>query len=216
MEHKDPYLNARNEWLERYGNYISQARNWKLVAFGSILLAILAVTHSVVTYDKPRVEAFAVEYCSKSGEYNLTKLDPLSISDEMIKASLSNWIVGLREVSSDLFINQRNIKKSFAMIERSSPAEKQAIDDAKASNPQIRAKTELVEVKVESILRQSESTLQIDWLEIIRNAQSGEIIKTIKNRGNINYKLAKNIGVSELIENPTGMRIGEWRWTNVL
>ncbi|PCG29164.1 conjugal transfer protein TrbF, partial [Escherichia coli] len=28
----NPYLNAKTEWLERYGDYISRARNWQIVA----------------------------------------------------------------------------------------------------------------------------------------------------------------------------------------
>ena len=29
----NPYLNGREEWLERYGSYISRAAQWRMAAF---------------------------------------------------------------------------------------------------------------------------------------------------------------------------------------
>jgi len=38
-----PYLDARREWNERYGSYIAQARQWRLVALLCVLALIVAV-----------------------------------------------------------------------------------------------------------------------------------------------------------------------------
>ncbi|MBU2822367.1 type IV secretion system protein, partial [Acidithiobacillus caldus] len=35
MAEKPDYLAARREWLERYGDYIAQAKNWRMMAFGA-------------------------------------------------------------------------------------------------------------------------------------------------------------------------------------
>ncbi|EAJ2013881.1 conjugal transfer protein TrbF, partial [Campylobacter coli] len=32
----NPYLNAKTEWLERYGDYITRAKNWQMVAIISL------------------------------------------------------------------------------------------------------------------------------------------------------------------------------------
>ena len=34
----NPYLNARQEWLERYGGYISRAAQWRTVAFFCLII----------------------------------------------------------------------------------------------------------------------------------------------------------------------------------
>ena len=39
-----PYLDARREWNERYGNYIQAAKTWRYVAFAAISIAIISVT----------------------------------------------------------------------------------------------------------------------------------------------------------------------------
>ena len=35
------YVDARQEWMERYGSYIAQARTWRLMAFASTLSAAI-------------------------------------------------------------------------------------------------------------------------------------------------------------------------------
>ena len=35
-DNDSPYLSARREWNERYGDYIAQARNWRRAAFAAI------------------------------------------------------------------------------------------------------------------------------------------------------------------------------------
>ena len=38
----NPYLNGREEWLERYGSYISRAAQWRMVAFFCLIQAEIA------------------------------------------------------------------------------------------------------------------------------------------------------------------------------
>ena len=40
MEIHNPYLAARREWDERYGEFITRARNWRTVAMISALAAL--------------------------------------------------------------------------------------------------------------------------------------------------------------------------------
>ena len=48
MSKQNPYLNARREWDERYGGLISRARNWQLIAAGSLAVAVVAALRSLV------------------------------------------------------------------------------------------------------------------------------------------------------------------------
>ena len=45
---ENPYLNAKQEWLERYGSYISRASNWRMAAFLSLIIAMLSITGNVI------------------------------------------------------------------------------------------------------------------------------------------------------------------------
>ena len=38
-ENDTPYLSARREWNERYGDYIARARNWRGAAFAALAIS---------------------------------------------------------------------------------------------------------------------------------------------------------------------------------
>ena len=41
-----PYLDGREEWLERYGSYINRAAQWRMVAFLCLLITgAVSYTH---------------------------------------------------------------------------------------------------------------------------------------------------------------------------
>jgi type IV secretion system protein VirB5 len=40
---ESPYLNAQNAWLERYGSFIQQAYNWRLLAMLEAVAIIIGV-----------------------------------------------------------------------------------------------------------------------------------------------------------------------------
>ena len=42
VEIYNPYLAARKEWDERYGEFITRARNWRTAAMISALITLLA------------------------------------------------------------------------------------------------------------------------------------------------------------------------------
>ena len=45
----NPYLAARREWDERYGDLLTRARNWRTMAFLSCLVALIAADESYAT-----------------------------------------------------------------------------------------------------------------------------------------------------------------------
>ncbi|MGC9216568.1 VirB8/TrbF family protein [Acidithiobacillus sp.] len=55
------YLAARQEWLERYGSYIAQARNWRIAALSSIAIAALFGAGMVYEADRVHVVPYVVE-----------------------------------------------------------------------------------------------------------------------------------------------------------
>ena len=54
------YVDARQEWMERYGSYIAQARTWRLMAFAS-MAAVCALTIGIVVIaGQSKVRPFVV------------------------------------------------------------------------------------------------------------------------------------------------------------
>src|SRR5579863_4184295 len=60
VETHNPYLAARKEWDERYGEFITRARNWRTVALISGLVALLATGGLVWLTARSHVIPFVV------------------------------------------------------------------------------------------------------------------------------------------------------------
>src|SRR3569623_1788412 len=60
-EPPNPYLDARREWNERYGDYIAQARNWRYAAFITLLVCGALALGVVWQMTQSRIVAYIVE-----------------------------------------------------------------------------------------------------------------------------------------------------------
>jgi len=58
---QNPYLNGREEWLERYGNYIKRAAQWRMMAVFCLLLAAGSVAANVIMAAQYKVVPYIVE-----------------------------------------------------------------------------------------------------------------------------------------------------------
>ena len=61
MSSNPDYLAARQEWLERYGSYIAQARNWRIAALSAIGIAALFGAGMVYEADRVHIVPYVVE-----------------------------------------------------------------------------------------------------------------------------------------------------------
>lgn len=57
----NPYLNARTEWLERYGSYISRAAQWRAVAFISLIIAVMSIACNVIQANQVKTVPYIIE-----------------------------------------------------------------------------------------------------------------------------------------------------------
>ncbi|MDR1660143.1 MAG: hypothetical protein LBR94_07365 [Desulfovibrio sp.] len=57
----NPYLNGREEWLERYGSYISRARQWRIMSFLVALALIASVSGNVIQARQVKTIPYIIE-----------------------------------------------------------------------------------------------------------------------------------------------------------
>ena len=98
----NPYLAARKEWDERYGDLITRARNWR--AFALLVAAVALVQASGLIYlsGKSKVVPFVVAVDSLARVVAAGPAHPASALDErLVRAALYEWIGDLRLVTTD-------------------------------------------------------------------------------------------------------------------
>ena len=97
-EMMDRYLVARREWLERYGDYISQARNWRLTALLSLGVAALFGAGMVYEADRVHVVPYVVEVNHLGRAVHLAQEVQAGTFDlPVVRHVIAHWVRDVRE-----------------------------------------------------------------------------------------------------------------------
>ena len=98
----NPYLAARKEWDERYGDLISRARNWRVAFFVAAAIAFLAVGRIIVIAKQARIVPYVVAVDGLGRTVASGPAEQATLADDRLKrAALNSWIADWRLVSMD-------------------------------------------------------------------------------------------------------------------
>src|ERR1035438_8237798 len=96
----NPYVAARREWDERYGDLITRARNWRFIAVLSATATLVAVAGIVVLSARSKIVPFVVAIDSLGRTVAAGPAEVTTTTDEKLKkAVLFAWIEDLRLVT---------------------------------------------------------------------------------------------------------------------
>ena len=172
----NPYLNAREEWMERYGSYISRAAQWRKIAVLALIIAVLSLAGNIIQLTQTKV----VRYFVAVDELGKTVAEKIqgqggSTPEKVIQAAVAQAIVDWRTVTVDTELQKRMINNltmhtagaTRGMLkqwyEQNSP-----YDVAKSGR--------LVHVEVKGIpLPVTKGSYRVEWNEIVRNLQGIEL-----------------------------------------
>ena len=203
------YLAGRREWNERYGSYISRARQWRLMAF--ILAGTTAISTGAAVWMAS--QAHVVPYVilqDKLGEAVAVHRVPIAppADANRIKAQIARWIVDTRTVYTDPTAELNIVTEAYGWVDRSSDALTQLDEWFRANNPNERAKKETVGVSIESVGQIGADTWSIDWVEEHRVKEG--MAPTISFwRASVRIKVDPPLDDASIIANPGGVYV-EW------
>jgi type IV secretion system protein VirB5 len=213
----DPrYLAARREWLERYGDCIAQARNWRLAAILALALAGGALAGLVMLANQNRVVPYIVKVDKLGAAIAVERADIAAEPDEaIIKAQLARWVTSTRTVYVDAAAQRKLITEAYGMINRLGAAYAALNDHMRAHDPFRRAKTETVSVEVQSVLPLAGKSWRLEWSEEVRSRDGGRV-------GATHYQATVNISFNPPTDeetlrlNPSGLYINDFHWAKRL
>jgi len=172
---RNPYLDARKEWDERYGSLISRANNWRRAAFAALLIALLETGGLIALAMKSKVVPYVVAIDSLGRTVASGPAEQTTAADDKLKrAALFHWVSDLRTVTIDGVAQRKAIDRVYTMIANGSPAQIEVGDFYRLAPPQERAQTRTVDVEVKAVFATSERTYQVEWTETIRGL-SGQV-----------------------------------------
>ncbi len=206
----NPYLEARREWDERYGDVLARAHSWRLVALAALGVAVIAVLGAVHVASQSKIEPYVVALNTLG--------DPLvpvpassgaAVTRRILTWQVAEWIYNARSVLSDRTAEQDIIKgRVFPMASKSVAGYLNAWYSA---HPPYGAP---VRVKITSVLPITPNTFQVNWQQ--STDVSGALTKTYWQANvvtGIDPKLVSS--GNELLSNPLGIFVKDLSWTQV-
>ena len=211
-----PWLAAKQEWNERYGDLITRARNWRVVALLALLLAVVEAGGLIAISLRSKTVPFIVAVDSIGHVIGSGTADQAPVIDDRMKrAALYQWIQDLRMVIADPLVQRRSIDRVYSLIGQGTPAQMFITDWYRNNTPFDRALTETVAVDVRTVLPTTSRTYEIEWTETTRD-HVGAVV------GSQNWKGVFTIAVNPPSDeklahiNPLGIYVIDTSWSKVM
>jgi len=216
VEIYNPYLAARKEWDERYGEFITRARNWRTAAMISALVALLATAGLVWLTAKSHVIPFVVLIDSLGRPVASGLAEQTSVGDDRLRrAVIQDWIENVRMVTTDGIAQRRAIDRVYAHIASGTSAQAFISDFYRNDPPFKRAQTDTVSVEVKSVLPTSDRTFEVDWIETSRDLY-GNVKSSDHWKGSFTIALNAPTEERQARVNPLGVYLTAASWAKVL
>ena len=207
------YLANRQEWNERYGVFIRDARRWRLIAAASLTIAAICAIGMVLTAQQPKLLPYIVELDTSKqavAAYPAVEAKP---NDSLTRALLAQWIADWRLVTVDPQVQRKAINRVFAYLGQGLAANQVLAEWYRGNDPFERAASETVHAKVEQVLRLSDLTWRVEWTETVRN-RDGELIDAPQFAATVTITRTP-VTPQTILVNPTGQRWAEFDFARV-
>ncbi|MBS0429433.1 MAG: conjugal transfer protein TrbF [Proteobacteria bacterium] len=208
-----PYQAAAQVWDERIGSARVQARNWRLMAFGSLTLALLMAGGLVWRSAQSIVTPYVVEV-DQTGQVRAVgeAATPYRPGDAQIAHHLARFINDVRSLSIDPIVVRRNWLEAYDYATDRGAATLN--DYARTNDPFSRIGQNSVAVEVTSVVRASDSSFQVRWVE--RAFVNGAPAGTERWTAVLSIVLQPPRSEEKLRKNPLGIYVNGLSWSREL
>jgi type IV secretory pathway TrbF-like protein len=209
---ENPYLSARREWNERYGDYIARARNWRRAAFAALAVSLVLAIGVVWEAAQSKVVPYVVEVDKLGDAVPVARADRAAPADtRVVKAQLAAWIVDVRSISSDPLAEKSALARVYALT--AATATTFLNDYYRQHSPFGQSRT--VAVSVDAVLPISNQTYQLQWTEDARDFQ-GRDIGTTHWLASVTLAFDPPSDERGILSNPLGLYVTGISWTQRL
>ena len=208
-----PYQRAGQAWDERIGSARVQARNWRLMAFGSLVLSA-GLAAAVVWQDARGTVTPWVVQVDRLGQSQA--VGPATAgyqpTDPQIAWHLARFIEDVRSVSADPVVVRRGWLEAYDYVTSQGA---QALDGyARADDPFAKVGKMQISVAVSSVIRDSPSSFRVAWTE--RRYVDGGLTSTERWTAILTVVLQAPANADALTKNPLGVFVHAINWSKEL
>ena len=208
-----PYQRAGQLWDERIGSARVQARNWRLMAFGGLLLSTGLSAGLVWQSMQSRVLPYVVEV-DALGEARAVA--PVGAdyrpTDPQVAWHLGRFITNVRSVSLDPVLMRQNWLSAYDHV--TERASRFLGDHARSADPFAQVGTRTVSVQVTSVVRASDRSFQVKWTETAY--ERGSLAGTSRWTAILTVIVKAPASAETLRKNPLGLYVDAVDWSREL
>ncbi len=209
-----PYLAARREWDERYGDALARAANWRRAAFAALGLAALAVLGVVYVGAQSKIKPFVVELNALGDPIALAQpVTGGAVAQRITEAQVANWVWNAKTVLPDPNAQKVLIKSVYAMLSNAAAG---YLNDWYQKHPPFGASV-ITDVAITAVLPVAAQTYQVDWSETsYQNGRPLGPAQQWKANITVTQDRAQARSPQALIANPLGIFITNVTWTQIV
>jgi len=205
-----PFQRAGQLWDERIGSARVQARNWRLMAFGCLGLTMLMSGGLLWQAGQSRVVPYVVEV-DRLGEPRAiapagTRYQP---TDPQIAWFLSGFVRDVRSVSLDAVLMRQNWLSAYDFTTKRGAVFLGAY--ARATDPFGHVGERAVSVQVTSVVRASDRSFQVKWIET--TYERGSVTSAAHWTGILTVLIKLPTSADILRRNPLGLYVDAIDWS---
>ncbi|PKU22957.1 conjugal transfer protein TrbF [Telmatospirillum siberiense] len=212
-EPETPYQKAAQVWDERIGSARVQAKNWRLMAFGSLILSAGLAGGLIWQSARGTVVPWVVQV-DKLGEAQAVAPAQADYqpSDPQIAWYLARFIEDVRSISADPIIVRQNWLRAYDFTNTAGAA---ALNDyARADDPFAKVGRQQIAVDVSSVIRASPTSFRVAWVQ--RRYQDGALAETARWSAILSVLVQVPHDADRLRKNPLGVYVSAINWSKEL
>ena len=208
-----PYQSAAQVWDERIGSSRVPAKNWRLMAFGCLALALLMAGGLVWRSAQSIVTPYVIEV-DNAGQVRAVgeAATPYRPNDAQIAYHLGRFIGLVRSLSIDPIVVRQNWLDAYDYT-----TDKGAVvlnEYARVNDPFSRIGKESVTVQISSVTRASESSFNVRWTET--RFVNGALDRTERWNAVVSTVLQTPRTEQRVRKNPLGIYVNGLSWSREL
>jgi type IV secretion system protein TrbF len=215
----NPFLAARTEFMNAFGDLAKGKRNWQLTAYGLMgLLALVALANFHLTASS-RVVPYVVQVDRLGQVVTVGPADELKQPDQRLVASeLARFIRAIRTVlpAAAAAGEAEMLRRGYAFVAPEAAAFLNDYFANPANDPRFLGLRLTRQVDVTGVLRVPNSDVwRLQWAETERSTQPGGLTRTVAWEGYVTVRLVPPRTVEAVEDNPLGLAIRSVNWTQV-
>tara|TARA_R110000787_G_scaffold162447_4_gene275852 strand:+ start:1713 stop:2402 length:690 start_codon:yes stop_codon:yes gene_type:complete len=209
-EPETPYQRAAQVWDERIGSARVQAKNWRYMAFGSLVLSAGFASALVWQSVQGTIVPWVVQV-DKLGQAQT--LAPAAAdyrpTDPQIAWHLGRFIEQVRSIPADPIIVRQNWLRAYDWTtDRGAGA---LNDYARTNDPFAKVGKQQIAIDVSSVIRASPDSFRVAWTE--RHFENGQLSGTQRWTAILTVALQPPRDAERLKVNPLGIYVNAINWS---